>query len=244
MLARSAMDARPHPVVGASSSSSSSSSNSWLLATATSSDTRIVLSLLPNPPCVHSLCWTTRAHTRPDPDPLLLLLLLAPTSSSSSLPEHLAPNLSPDSPLTPDDKRTLFTSVYLRACSAGNADTLEWLLSLPPDPALSSTENAAAARRFSLTAASLANADDSVFLGSPRAQGKRPQQEPPVVVPDTAPRRWIDLEAADDEGNTALGTCVALGHAEAVRVLVENGAKVNQADRGASALSLFSARRR
>ncbi|GAA5937900.1 hypothetical protein JCM3775_002391 [Rhodotorula graminis] len=195
-LARSAMIADPHPVAGASSSSSSSSSsNSWLLATATSSDTRIVLSLLPNPP----------------------------------LPEHLAPYLSPDSPLTPDDKRTLFTSVYLRACSAGNADTLEWLLSLPPDPTLSTTENAAAARRFSLTAASLANAD--VFLsGSPRAQGKRPQ-EPPVTVPDTAPRRWIDLEAADDEGNTALGTCVALGHAEAVRVLVENGAKVNQADR-------------
>ncbi|GAA5850848.1 hypothetical protein JCM9279_003946 [Rhodotorula babjevae] len=192
-LARSAMIADPHPVAGASSSSSSS--NSWLLATATSSDTRIVLSLLPNPP----------------------------------LPEHLAPYLSPDSPLTPDDKRTLFTSVYLRACSAGNADTLEWLLSLPPDPALSTTENAAAARRFSLTAASLANADD-LFLGSPRAQGKRPQ-EPLVPVPDTAPRRWIDLEAADDEGNTALGTCVALGHAEAVRVLVENGAKVNQADR-------------
>ncbi|GAA5892160.1 hypothetical protein JCM8208_001457 [Rhodotorula glutinis] len=193
-LARSAMTAHPHPVSGASASSSSSS-NSWLLATAASSDTHIVLSLLPNPP----------------------------------LPEHLAPYLSPDSPLTPDDKRTLFTSVYLRACSAGNADTLEWLLSLPPDPALSSTENAAAARRFSLTAASLANADDA-FLGSPRAQGKRPQ-EPPVPVPDTAPRRWIDLEAADDEGNTALGTCVALVHAEAVRVLVENGAKVNQADR-------------
>ncbi|GAA5820324.1 hypothetical protein JCM3770_004047 [Rhodotorula araucariae] len=176
----------------------SPSSNSGLAFASTSADTRVVLSLLPNPP----------------------------------LPSHLAPYLSPDSPLSPEDKRKLFTGVYLRACSAGNADTLEWLLSLPPDPALSSSENVAAARRFSLSAAGLTNGYDygEDTRGSPRARGKR-KDEGLVALPDWAPRRWIDLEATDDEGNTALGTCVALGHAEAVRVLVESGAKVNQADR-------------
>ncbi|BGP45131.1 hypothetical protein JCM10450v2_000948 [Rhodotorula kratochvilovae] len=188
---------------GVGAGSSPSSSNSGLAFASTSADTRVVLSLLPNPP----------------------------------LPSHLTPYLSPDSPLSPDDKRKLFTSVYLRACSAGNADTLEWLLWLPPDPALSLSENAAAARRFSLSAAGLANGydygEERTDSPSLRARGKRAEdrEDALLALPETAPRRWIDLEAADDEGNTALGTCVALGHAEAVRVLVESGAKVNQGDR-------------
>ncbi|GJN87708.1 hypothetical protein Rhopal_000663-T1 [Rhodotorula paludigena] len=186
-----------------------------------SNDLRIVLSLLPSPP----------------------------------LPSHLQPYLAAESPLSPEDKRRFFTSVYLRAASAGNADTLEYLLSLPPDPALSHLENAAAARRFSLNAATLNNSNgsiDSIGLGlggaakrngglSARQAGKAREHDDDasadgydaiaLALPDSAPRKWIDLEATDDDGNTALGTCVALGHAEAVRVLVESGVKVNQGDR-------------
>lgn len=175
------------------------------------------------------------------------------------LPSHLQPYLAADSPLSAEDKRRFFTSVYLRAASAGNADTLEYLLSLPPDPALSHLENAAAARRFSLNAATLNNSNgsiDSIGLGlggpakrngglSARQAGKAREHDDDdgadgygaaaLALPDSAPRKWIDLEATDDDGNTALGTCVALGHAEAVRVLVESGVKVNQGDRGALA---------
>ncbi|GAA5963920.1 hypothetical protein JCM21900_001147 [Sporobolomyces salmonicolor] len=150
----------------------------------------------------------------------------------SPLPSHLAPFLSRSSRVSPAEKRTLFTSVYLRSASSGNADTLEWLLSLPPDPSLSRTENAAAQRRFSLNAASLNN-------GGAFSNGLGLGLESPGIgaglgsegLPDEAPRKWVDLEATDEEGNTALGLCVALGHAEAVRVLVESGVRVTQGDR-------------
>ncbi|BGP13126.1 hypothetical protein JCM10213v2_001045 [Rhodosporidiobolus nylandii] len=155
----------------------------------------------------------------PPPSKLDLHLLPNPPQ-----PVHLAPYLSPSSPLSPSEKRALLTSVYLRAASAGNADTLEWLLSLPPDPALSSAANAAAARRFSLTAAQLANSPSSPGGAGSGVQGES-------ELPDAAPRKWVDLEARDEEGNTALGLCVALGHAEAVRVLVESGVRVNAVDR-------------
>ncbi|GAA5859929.1 hypothetical protein JCM1840_001800 [Sporobolomyces johnsonii] len=150
----------------------------------------------------------------------------------SPLPSHLAPFLSRSSRVSPAEKRTLFTSVYLRSASSGNADTLEWLLSLPPDPSLSRTENAAAQRRFSLTAASLNNGgalSNGLGLGleSPGIGGGLASED----LPDEAPRKWVDLEATDEEGNTALGLCVALGHAEAVRVLVESGVRVTQGDR-------------
>ncbi|GAA6041719.1 hypothetical protein JCM8097_003099 [Rhodosporidiobolus ruineniae] len=138
-------------------------------------------------------------------------------------PVHLTPFLSPASPLSPSEKRHLFTSVYLRAASSGNADTLEWLVSLPPDPTLNAQENAAARRRFSLTAKEMANGLG--FGGEGDGAGAKRE------LPDSAPRKWVDLEATDDEGNTALCLCVALGHAEAVRVLVEGGVKVNQGDR-------------
>lgn len=69
--------------------------------------------------------------------------------------------------------------------------------------------------------------------------GGGPAGEEGRKLPDEAPRKWVDLEATDEEGNTALGLCVALGHAEAVRVLVENGVRVNQGDRGALSSSLF-----
>ncbi|GAA6005332.1 hypothetical protein JCM10207_002941 [Rhodosporidiobolus poonsookiae] len=153
-------------------------------------------------------------------------------------PSHLRPYLAPTSPLSTTEKRTLFTSVYLRAASSGNADTLEWLLSLPPNPSLSLAENAAAARRFSLTAASLNNGGShgggggygGVGLGLGGSSGAGPGAHS-TELPDDAPRKWVDLEATDEEGNTALGLCAALGHAEAVRVLVESGVRINQGDR-------------
>lgn len=60
-----------------------------------------------------------------------------------------------------------------------------------------------------------------------------------LELPDSCPRKWIDLEARDDEGNSALGLCAALGHAEGVRVLVEAGVSVAGGDKGA--FSLFDA---
>ncbi|GAA5905453.1 hypothetical protein JCM6882_003165 [Rhodosporidiobolus microsporus] len=157
-------------------------------------------------------------------------------------PFHLLPFLSPSSPLTPSEKRALLTSVYLRAASAGNADTLEWLLALPADPNKTPHENAVAQRRFSLTAAQLAQASSSssgaaspggvgLGLGGAGAAGGGAAGGAGPELPDSAPRKWVDLEATDEEGNTALGLCVALGHAEAVRVLVENGVRVNGPDR-------------
>ncbi|GAA5856383.1 hypothetical protein JCM8547_008716 [Rhodosporidiobolus lusitaniae] len=154
------------------------------------------------------------------------------TSTPSKLDLHLLPNppqpsdlrpyLAPTSPLSSSEKRSLLTATYLRAASSGNADTLEWLLALPSDPSLTSLENAQAARRFSLTAAQMANG-----LTGLGGEGEKQKKE----LPDDCPRKWVDLEATDEEGNTALGLCVALGHAEAVRVLVESGVRVNQGDR-------------
>lgn len=139
--------------------------------------------------------------------------------------------MHPVSPLSSLEKRRLLTSVYLRAASAGNSDTLEWLLSIPPDPQLTSQQNAANARRFSLTAAQLNNADvDGLPVHSPPLGMEQVAQQ--AELPDLAPRKWVDLEATDEEGNTALGLCVALGHAEAVRVLVESGVRVTQPDQG------------
>lgn len=71
---------------------------------------------------------------------------------------------------------------------------------------------------------------DGLAFGSPPlgAEAVAKQSE----LSDQAPRKWVDLEAIDEEGNTALGLCVALGHAEAVRVLVEGGVRVTQPDQG------------
>ncbi|KAI5477084.1 DIL and Ankyrin domain containing protein [Pseudohyphozyma bogoriensis] len=127
------------------------------------------------------------------------LLPLAP------LPVHLAPFLLPSSPLSAQEKRELFTAQFLRSASSGNADTLEWLLSVPESASTSS----AAARRFS-----------TANLGS------GPDSKLEELLPDQAPRKWVDVEARDEDGNSALGLCVALGHAEGVRVIVEGGADV------------------
>lgn len=49
----------------------------------------------------------------------------------------------------------------------------------------------------------------------------------------------MNVEARDEDGNTALGLCVALGHAEGVRVLVEGGASVSGGDNGELNTSLL-----
>ncbi|KAK4706090.1 hypothetical protein P7C70_g95, partial [Phenoliferia sp. Uapishka_3] len=134
------------------------------------------------------------------------------------LPQHLAPFLLPDSPLSALEKRELFTSTFLRSASSGNSDTLEWLLSVPNS---SHHSAAAAARRFSASSLSSHSRSSSIVQ----------LQDEADLLPDHAPRKWVNVEATDDEGNTALGLCVALGHAEGVRVLVEGGASVSGGDR-------------
>ncbi|KAK4056249.1 hypothetical protein OIO90_002692 [Microbotryomycetes sp. JL221] len=198
----------------------------------------------------------------------------------SPLPHHLAPYLSHKSDLSDADKRSLFTSVYLRASSAGSADTLEWLLAIPtttisesttsPNTQSSQTSDsttegpsledirAQLVKRRQSTASSIftisttcrssnANHDhdddendegqlDSEQIGielrkqreRERRQEERTWQQ---ALPITCARKWIDIEARDDEGNSALGLCVALGHAEGVRVLVEAGVDIEGGDR-------------
>ncbi|KDE08749.1 hypothetical protein MVLG_01203 [Microbotryum lychnidis-dioicae p1A1 Lamole] len=138
------------------------------------------------------------------------------------LPHHLAPYLTESSPLTPTEKRTLFTSCFLRAASANNHDTLEWLLSIPRDPTLSHAANAANHRRRFSAAGNIAleslAATTSLHLDETHN------------LPDDAPRKWVDIEAVDQGGNTALVLAAALGHSESVRTLVEGGASVAQGD--------------
>ncbi|GAA5924434.1 uncharacterized protein JCM15063_005642 [Sporobolomyces koalae] len=181
--------------------------------------------LLGSPPLGVGRPQSIVGSSSPTPTPAQLDLALLPLSP---LPVHLAPFLHPLSQLSPADKRKLFTSTYLRAASSGNSDTLEWLLSIPPDPQLSSKENAAVARRFSLTAAQLNNTGDGTAFASPPLGTDSAAKQ--TELSDLAPRKWVDLEAIDEEGNTALVLCVALGHAEAVRVLVESGVRVTQPD--------------
>ena len=50
------------------------------------------------------------------------------------------------------------------------------------------------------------------------------------ALPDSAPRKWVQLEARDSEGNSGLCLAAALGHADCVRVLVEGGAEVGGGD--------------
>ncbi|GAA5971418.1 hypothetical protein JCM11641_008345 [Rhodosporidiobolus odoratus] len=196
------------------------SQHSPLSSYSTQSSSHASWSPLPPHPASPSTAGPSSSSTR-HPSELDLHLLPHPPQ-----PPDLLPFLLPTSPLSPSEKRTLFTSVYLRSASSGNPDTLEWLLSLPHDPLLSSVENAAAQRRFSLTAVQMNN---GLVGPGGQARGGGGGGE----LPDSAPRKWVDLEATDEEGNTALGLCVALGHAEAVRVLVESGVRVNQGDRGA-----------
>ena len=126
----------------------------------------------------------------------------------SPLPHHLAPYLLADSPLSPLEKRELFTATYLKAASAGHSDTLEWLLSVPESTQQSSgAASAAAARRFSASSLSAHSRSSSTVT-----------VDEADTFPEHAPRKWIDVEAIDEDGNTALGLCVALGHAEGVRV--------------------------
>jgi hypothetical protein len=157
-------------------------------------------------------------------------------------PTDLAQYLTDASPLSPDQKRVLFTAVYLRAASSGNSDLLEWLVSLPLDPLLSSAENAANAKRFSLSRAQKreshlsmtgSSAEGEVSVGSARLVGVDDDLQ------DWVARKWVDLDGRDQEGNPALVLAVAFGHAEAVRILVESGAHVNEADRGASSVSFW-----
>ncbi|SCV72587.1 BQ2448_4124 [Microbotryum intermedium] len=173
-------------------------------APSTASNSILDVALLPLVP------YVLPGHALSEPIELLLL------------PHHLAPYLAESSPLTSTEKRTLFTSCFLRASSANNHDTLEWLLSIPRDPTLSHAENAANhRRRFS--------AAGNIALES-LAATTSPHQEETQNLPDDAPRKWVDLEAVDQGGNTALVLAAALGHSESVRTLVEGGASVAQGD--------------
>ncbi|GAA5860258.1 hypothetical protein JCM3774_000360 [Rhodotorula dairenensis] len=170
--------------------------------------------------------------TSTDDGQIALTLLPNPPS-----PPDLAQYMSETSPLSPDQKRILFTGVYLRAASTGHADLLEWLLSLPPDPHLSSAENAANAKRFSLSRAQKRESQLSMPGAGPAAaassytRGNAALQGVDDDLQDWVARKWVDLDGRDEDGNPALVLAAAFGHAEAVRLLVESGAHVNEADR-------------
>lgn len=208
-------------------------------ATMTSTDDGLIaFTLLPNPPYVtavlmllllYALSWV------PGHSELTGRIPSLPTWNRTlpRLPADLAQYLSDGSPLSPAQKRVLFTTVYLRAASAGNSDLLEWLLSLPHNPQLSTAENAANAKQFSLSRAQ--RRESQLSISSFSAVG--PEAVLPGVdddLPDWVARKWVDLDGRDDEGNPAIVLAVAFRHAEAVRILVESGASIDQADRGES----------
>ncbi|KAM0792791.1 hypothetical protein ACM66B_002560 [Microbotryomycetes sp. NB124-2] len=183
----------------------------------------------------------------------------------SPLPHHLAPYLRPTSGLSEADKRSLFTSVYLRSASSGTADTLEWLLSIPDDehgslhgsnghpsnnidtsqarvvqhddlpdsPSLQDIRAQIYKRRVSTATASIFTQEDESMAEKTVRERERATEERAwqARLPVTCARKWIDVEARDQEGNSALGLCVALGHAEGVRVLVEAGVDIGGTDR-------------
>lgn len=135
------------------------------------------------------------------------------------LPFHLYPTLLPQSKLSAEEKRDLFCTNFLRAASTDSADMLEWLLSIPeassPQLGHKRANSRAAAMKYSTS--SLSTANSSRILHD---------------LPDNTPRKWVDLEFRDEDGNTALILAVALGHAESVRVLVEAGVDIDGTDNG------------
>lgn len=178
---------------------------------------------VPSSPSPRTFPDLSTASTEPTSPPSSSSSLLLPDNDISllplsPLPHHLAPFLLPSSPLSPSAKRDLFTSNFLRSASSGHSDTLEWLLSIPDAP------DSAALRRFSKSSLSALE----------RAGGEE-------GIPDIAPRKWVELERRDEDGNSALGLSVALGHAEGVRLLVEAGASVTGGDRGECRVGLRAA---
>lgn len=130
------------------------------------------------------------ANAPPLSPPSLHSLSLAP------LPHELAPFLLPHSTLSPTEKRQLFTATFLKSAANGDADTLEWLCSIPTlSPRLSHSRNQSRnAARYSTTAlASL-----SPFQANQAIHD----------IDDSCPRKWIHLESRDEQGNTALVLCV------------------------------------
>lgn len=126
--------------------------------------------------------------------------------SLNPTPQHLLPYLSSHSTLSSQQKIDLFSTVYINAASSGQSDTLEWLTAWP-------TSSSASTPTSSSTAAAAAAATIHRQLA------------------DTIPRKWVDLERTDEEGSPALVLCVALGHAEGVRTLVEAGVHINAVDK-------------
>lgn len=94
---------------------------------------------------------------------------------------------------------------------------------LPHSP-LDSTQKLALFTAQFLSAASTGNADTLEWLTHTPNNSISNLQ-------DHTPRKWLNLEARDDEGNSALSLATALGHAEAVRVLVEAGVDIDGLDR-------------
>lgn len=131
-----------------------------------------------------------KANAPPLSPPALHALSLAP------LPHELAPFLLPHSTLSPTEKRQLFTANFLKSAANGDADTLEWLCSIPTlSPRLSHSRNQSRnAARYSTT---------SLSSLSPFEANQAIRD-----IDDSSPRKWCDLEARDDQGNTALVLCV------------------------------------
>lgn len=133
--------------------------------------------------------------------------------------------------------------MYLYSASAGNSDTLEYLVQLPTGHHAEDAH-----RRRSSQVLSVENKGKQGSTGHDNddddtgATGHvETEQELCETLPDDCPRKWVELEARDAEGNSALGLCAALGHAEGVRVLVEAGVNLSGGDKGEIQLAIESA---
>lgn len=123
------------------------------------------------------------------------------------LPRHLAPVITSHSLATSEEKRALFTSVYLNAASTGQSDTLDWLLSIPDAPRAAS------------------------ILAKSRSGFGTQRSEELEELSDSTPKKWVDLEALDADGRPALVTAVSLGNTDCVGILIEAGVEIDAQDK-------------
>lgn len=153
---------------------------------------------------------------RPAEDYVDPLIALAPTPANlSALALSASASLSR---VSEAKTREIFTKAYLRAASSGDADLLEWLLAKPP-----------LANRFTALPPRSSPRPDT----TPRGEGTSTLMPERLLRPGEA-RRWIDLDAKDDDGTPAIVLAAAFGHTESVRAILDGCGEsvVEQRDAG------------
>lgn len=170
---------------------------------------------------------------RPDPDYVDPLVTLAPTPASLSAlvysrgedGRQLRPSMQ--QVVTEPKLREVFTRAYLRAASSGDGDLLEWLLAKPSaSPSLTAVPARPSPRVGALSTPRIGT------IGSP------PLPPPQRILKPGEAKKWIDLDAKDDDGSPAVVLAAAFGHTEAIRAIIDGCGRGCIDSKDACALSL------